>query len=105
MFPGHSTLNQIERVLTWTGPPTIDDLKSLKTDFGKEMLDLLTKIKPINRKSWISNCSAEGYDLLVKTLSFNPEKRPTMLEIAKHPYLREFYNKKEMIECEGKIKL
>jgi mitogen-activated protein kinase 15 len=23
MFPGHSTLNQIERVLTWTGPPTI----------------------------------------------------------------------------------
>jgi mitogen-activated protein kinase 15 len=58
MFPGHSTLNQIERVLTWTGPPTIDDLKSLKTDFGKEMLDLLTKIKPINRKQWINNCSA-----------------------------------------------
>ena len=28
-----------------------------------------------------------------------------MLEIAKHPYLKEFYNKKEMIEGEGKIKL
>lgn len=61
------------------------------------MLDLLSKIKPFNRKQWISNCSAEGYDLLVRTLSFNPEKRPTMLEIAKHPYLREFYSKKEMI--------
>ena len=35
MFPGHSTLNQIERVLTWTGPPNIQDLKSLKTEFGK----------------------------------------------------------------------
>ena len=27
------------------------------------------------------------------------------MEIAKHPYLKEFYSKKEMIECEGKIKL
>ena len=35
MFPGNSTLNQIERVITWTGPPSIQDLKSLKTDFGK----------------------------------------------------------------------
>lgn len=50
MFPGNSTLNQIERVITWTGPPTIQDLKSLKTDFGKEMLDILTKIKPKNHK-------------------------------------------------------
>jgi mitogen-activated protein kinase 15 len=50
MFPGNSTLNQIERVITWTGPPGIQDLKSLKTDFGKEMLDILTKIKPKNRK-------------------------------------------------------
>jgi mitogen-activated protein kinase 15 len=50
MFPGHSTLNQIERVITWTGPPTIQDLQSLKTNFGREMLELLTKIKPHNRK-------------------------------------------------------
>lgn len=79
MFPGNSTLNQIERVLTWTGPPTIQDLKSLKTDFGKEMLDLLTKIKPVNKKEWFGNCSTQVLDLINKTLSFNPEKRPTML--------------------------
>jgi mitogen-activated protein kinase 15 len=35
LFPGNSTLNQIERVLTWTGPPTLTDIKSLKTEFGK----------------------------------------------------------------------
>jgi mitogen-activated protein kinase 15 len=35
MFPGQSTLNQIERVITWTGPPTMQDLQSLKTDFGR----------------------------------------------------------------------
>jgi mitogen-activated protein kinase 15 len=35
MFPGNSTLNQIERVITWTGPPNIQDLESLQTQFGK----------------------------------------------------------------------
>lgn len=25
-FPGNSTLNQIERVLTWTGPPSLADI-------------------------------------------------------------------------------
>ena len=79
MFPGHSTLNQLERVMQWTGPPTISDLKSLKTDFGKQMLDILTKIKPINKKDWLSNCSQDAMDLISQCLSFNPEKRPTML--------------------------
>lgn len=55
MFPGNSTLNQIERVITWTGPPSIQDLKSLQTDFGKEMLDILTKIKQKSRKEWFNN--------------------------------------------------
>ncbi len=72
MFPGHSTLNQIERVLQWTGPPTIQDLKALKTDFGKEMLEILTKIKPVNKKDWFTNIPPEAMDLLTKTLCFNP---------------------------------
>ena len=86
-FPGNSTLNQIERVLTWTGPPSLSDIKALKTNFGKEMLDLLSKIKPINKKDWLPHCPADGLDLLNKTLEFNPEKRFTMLDVLKHPYL------------------
>ncbi len=38
IFPGTSTVNQIERVLMWTGPPTQSDIDSLKTNFGKEVL-------------------------------------------------------------------
>ena len=88
MFPGHSTLNQIERVIQWTGPPTLSDLKSLKTDFGKEMVDILTKIKPVNRKDWFTNCPPDGLDLIGKCLAFNPDKRPTMLDVIKHPFLK-----------------
>ena len=67
-FPGNSTLNQIERVLTWTGPPSLSDIKALRTNFGKEMLDLLSKIKPINKKDWLQNCPSDALDLLNKTL-------------------------------------
>jgi serine/threonine protein kinase len=30
----------------------------------------------------------EAYDMISKTLNFNPEKRPSMLDILKHPYLK-----------------
>ena len=50
MFPGSSTLNQIERVLKWTGVPSVSDLRSLKTNFGKHLLDLISTIKPLDRK-------------------------------------------------------
>ena len=69
------------------------------------MLDILTKIKPLNRSNWLANCPPEAMDLIDKTLSFNPDKRPTMLEVLKHPYLREFYNKKEVIEAECRIRV
>jgi len=52
------------------------------------MLDILTKIKPLSRKEWFPGCSAEAIDLISKTLLFNPDKRPTMLQVLKHPYLK-----------------
>lgn len=69
------------------------------------MLDILTKIKPVNKKEWLPNCSADALDLISKTLNFNPEKRPSMLDIIKHPFLKEFFNKQEVIEAEGKIRI
>jgi len=32
-------------------------------------------------------------------LSFNPNKRPTVDQILRHPYLAQFHNPKEEIEC------
>ena len=74
LFPGNSTLNQLERVLTWTGPPSLQDILSLKTNFGKEMLELLNKIKPIPKKDFVpsKNYSEEGIDLVNRCLTFNP---------------------------------
>ena len=56
------------------------------------MLELLCKIKKVGKHEWFPNISNSAYDLLSKTLQFNPQKRITMLEVLQHPYLREFYN-------------
>jgi len=52
------------------------------------MLDILTKIKPVNKKEWFTNSPPDAFDLITKTLTFNPDKRPTMLEVIKHPYVK-----------------
>ena len=69
------------------------------------MVDILTKIKPVNRKDWFTNCPSDGLDIIAKCLSFNPEKRPSMHEILKHPFLKEFYSKQEVIEAPSKIRI
>jgi mitogen-activated protein kinase 15 len=50
LFQGTSTLNQLEKVLMWTGPPSQSDIESLKTNFGKEVLELVSRTKKANRR-------------------------------------------------------
>lgn len=78
LFPGNSTLNQIERVLMWTGVPSLNDLQSLKTNFGKQLLDLISTIKPMSKKELTSHIDPVCLDLLEKTLQFNVDKRITI---------------------------
>ena len=69
------------------------------------MLDLLSKIKPYNKREWLPACSQDALDLLCKTLEFNPEKRYTMLDILKHPYFEEFYEPEELFIAKQRIKI
>lgn len=34
----------------WTGVPTMNDLDSLKTNFGKQLIDLISTVKPMNKE-------------------------------------------------------
>lgn len=37
IFPGTSTINQMERILSWTGPPKESEIRSLKAN-GTEII-------------------------------------------------------------------
>lgn len=38
LFPGNSTVDQIDKILTLTGFPSEEDIKSLESDVAKSML-------------------------------------------------------------------
>jgi mitogen-activated protein kinase 15 len=105
LFAGTSTLNQLEKVIMWTGPPTEQEIKSLKLTAGHEVFKLLAKLKKCNRKELVPCAGEDCMDLICRMLEFDPDKRVSIEEILTHPYLAEFYNKQELLPAKDKIKI
>ena len=105
LFAGTSTINQLQKVLQWTGSPTEQEVKSLKLVTGHEVFKLMGKIKKCNKRELVPNGSEQSLDLISKLLEFDPDKRLTIEQILTHPYLSQFYNKKELISSKVKIKI
>ena len=106
MFPGNSTLNQLQRLLSFTGKPTKEDISSLNSEVAINMFGSINsiKIKPV--KEWFKNDTpSDAINLITKMLEFNPEKRLTASQILKHPYLSKFHCPKDEYESQKIIYL
>lgn len=77
LFPGNSTMNQLEKVLSWTGAPTVKELKSLKTSISQNIIDLLNSKKKSNQGDMIPSMAHDKVfmDFLSRMLEFDPAKR------------------------------
>ena len=92
IFPGTSTLNQIEKVMELLGKPKPQDIDSMESDMA---LNIINSISTIRRKSFHSffpNAGEEALDFLKKALTFNPNFRMSIEEALRHPYLKKFSN-------------
>nr|CAH8861550.1 unnamed protein product [Trichobilharzia regenti] len=97
LFPGTSTLDQIERIMAGLPKPSAEDLASVKSPYSASILQ---KARIRNRRSldqMLANVDKTATDLLYKMLHFNPYKRITALEALKHPYVRRFYCPSEIM--------
>ncbi|CAH8617935.1 unnamed protein product [Schistosoma haematobium] len=97
LFPGTSTLDQIERIMGGLPKPSPEDLASVKSPYSSSILQ---KAHIRNRRSLdqlLINVDKTATDLLYKMLHFNPHKRITALEALKHPYVRKFYSPNEIM--------
>jgi mitogen-activated protein kinase 15 len=104
MFPGSSTINQIDRIMTILGRPTAEDLEAIQSDFAGQMLDNIPVHAHGNGlEDMYAAADPEAMDLLKKLLSFNPAKRLTVEQALDHPYVGQFHNPAEEIKCEKKI--
>ena len=77
VFPGTSSLNQLDRVMEVIGRPTIDDIDSIDCPLAQTMLESLPPTKPKRLRDIFPTASDDSLDLLKSLLHFNPLKRLT----------------------------
>ena len=105
VFPGTSTMNQLDRIMEVTGRPTKEDISAIKSPFAATMLENLPPSKPRPLAEIFSNASAEGLDMLRSCLLFNPDKRITAEDSLRHPYVAKFHNTEDEPESEKAVEL
>mmetsp|Transcript_11421 Transcript_11421/g.18304 ORF Transcript_11421/g.18304 Transcript_11421/m.18304 type:complete len:378 (-) Transcript_11421:401-1534(-) len=105
MFPGESTINQLERIVQLTGFPSEEEVKSIKSKFAKSMLSSIEIKKKVLLEDMYPDAPEEAIDLLEGLLQFNPKRRLSAEETLKHPYLKQFHNPKDEPTLPNPIKI
>ena len=105
VFPGTSTLNQLDRVMEITGRPSQEDVDSINSPLAQTMLESLPPTKPKKLRDMFPTASDEALDLIKNLLQFNPNKRLTATQALQHPYVAQFHNPDEEPVCTKKINI
>ncbi|CAB3979971.1 extracellular signal-regulated kinase 2-like isoform X2 [Paramuricea clavata] len=92
LFPGTSTLNQIERIMAVIPPPSRQDIDSIQSSYGSSVIERMLNKPRKSLEDILPTAPIDGLDLLRRLLQFNPDKRPTAEEVLHHPYVSRFHN-------------
>lgn len=104
LFPGTSTMNQLEKILEITGQPTDEDIQAIKSTFAATMLQSLPPVRKKDLGTVFKEASPEAINLLTELLQFNPKKRMTAEEAIQHPYMAQFFTGEEPV-CDTKVQI
>lgn len=94
VFPGASTMDQLEKILELSGNPTEEEVAALGSPYAAQMLSQLNVPEP-NDETWAERfpgVPADAMNLMRRCLRFDPAKRPSAEEALAHPYLTQFHD-------------
>ena len=103
IFPGKSTVNQVERIVHLLGRPKEEDLAHICSQSDWSIFENLNAKKKYSFANFFKGASKEAIDFLRKTLEFNPKKRMSVEEALAHPLVAQFRSEEEEIVCKEPI--
>lgn len=92
LFPGASTMNQLDRILELTDKPSFEDIQAMGSPYAAAMLEALPLTPPRPIHEFFPLADMEALHLLYCLLQFNPNRRYSAIEILEHPYLCVFHD-------------
>ncbi|XP_040190278.1 mitogen-activated protein kinase 15 [Rana temporaria] len=93
LFPGTSTINQIERIMNVIPPPSQEDVLAIKSQYGASVIGRMNGRLKVSLADLLPPASPpDAVDLVHRLLIFNPEKRLTAEGALDHPYVRRFHS-------------
>merc|ERR1711990_514577 len=105
LFPGSSTMNQLERIIEFTGRPSHDEIEAIKSPFAGTMLESIPPVAKKTLNDLFPSGSVEALDLLRRLLQFSPTKRISAESALSHPYVSQFHNPDDEPGCDREISI
>ena len=91
IFPGTSTMNQLEQILSVTGMPTAADKKAIVSPFAETMLDSLSMPTTKSIKELLPNATEDAIGMMNVCLKFSPNARLSADKLLALPYVKQFH--------------
>ncbi|XP_028254897.1 mitogen-activated protein kinase 15 isoform X2 [Parambassis ranga] len=93
LFPGTSTLNQIEKIMSAIPQPSPEDVLAIKSEYGSSVIQRMLLKPQVPLEDLLQpSVPPDALDLLRGLLVFNPDKRLTAEQALQHPYVARFHN-------------
>ncbi|VDD94711.1 unnamed protein product [Enterobius vermicularis] len=92
LFPGTSTINQIERIMETIVKPSEADIKSIDSPYAEPIFIRMPQKPRRPLGTLIEQNDKEALDLIEKLLIFAPYKRLKVDECLCHPYVHQFHS-------------
>ncbi|CAI8043389.1 Mitogen-activated protein kinase 15 [Geodia barretti] len=102
LFPGSSTMNQIERIMAVLPQPSRQEIEAVGAPYAMAILGQLPRRRNYRLSQLLPTASDEALDLLTKLLQFTADRRLSAHSAVHHPFVKRFHDARSepVLDCD-----